>query len=515
MMRDVLIGAGIEGWILPALVFWPLVGALVVRLVGRDPEAGGIDARVLTVGTLVVEALLAVLLWGVFDPAGHGWQARVDVPWLQDLGASISLGVDGLSLPLVVMSAAILPLAVLGSWNNVRLRTPTFGALVLLLTSGVMGVFLSLDLLLFYLAWELMLIPTYLLVGVWSAEGEARASVRYVLFTLVGSLVMLVAIIALWSMQGGTSLHLDDLARLTLSPTAQLLMFGAFFAAFGVKSALVPFHTWLPGAQGAAPTVAAVTLGLKVGAYALLRFAIPMFPAAATDPTVRMVILVLATISILYGAIVAIGQTDLKRVISYSSISHVGFILLGCFVLTPQSIQGAVFSMVSSGIATTALFLLAGMLEDRTGTRDLRAFGGLAAVMPWYGIALVVAMLATVALPGTVGFVGEFLVLIGAYGEYPTLTIVATSGVIFAAAYGLRAAQRILFEPVREEHRLLPDLSGMERAVMIVFVAAIVGLGLSPAPVMSRVERASQTLIEAVRFGPNARPTLPPLSQAR
>jgi NADH-quinone oxidoreductase subunit M len=514
-MANPLMSSAIETWILPALVFWPLLGALGVRLLGRDPEQGGIDARVLTVAVLAVEAVLAIILWFGVDATGSGWQARVDLPWLPDLGARISLGVDGLSLPLVVMTAVIIPLALLGSWNNVRVRTPTFGALVLMLTSGLIGVFLALDLLLFYLAWELMLIPTYLLVGVWSTAGESRASVRYVLFTLVGSLLMLVAIIALWSLQGGTSLHLDDLARLSLSPTAQLWMFGAFFAAFGVKSALVPFHTWLPGAQGAAPTVAAVTLGIKVGAYALLRFAIPLFPSAATDPTVRSVILILATISIVYGAIVAIGQTDLKRIIAYSSISHVGFIILGCFVLTPQSVQGATLSMVSSGVATTALFLLAGMLEDRLGSRDLEAFGGLAGVMPWFSVSLVVAMLATVALPGTIGFVGEFLVLIGAYGDQPVLTIIATSGVIFAAAYGLRATQRILFEPLQESGRALPDLTGLERVVMLVFMAAIVGLGLQPSPVIRRVERAGQTLIETVRFGPNARPALPPMSQAR
>ncbi|MEN9507730.1 MAG: NADH-quinone oxidoreductase chain, partial [Gemmatimonadota bacterium] len=232
-MANPLMSSAIETWILPALVFWPLLGALGVRLLGRDPEQGGIDARVLTVAVLAVEAVLAIILWFGVDATGSGWQARVDLPWLPDLGARISLGVDGLSLPLVVMTAVIIPLALLGSWNNVRVRTPTFGALVLMLTSGLIGVFLALDLLLFYLAWELMLIPTYLLVGVWSTAGESRASVRYVLFTLVGSLLMLVAIIALWSLQGGTSLHLDDLARLSLSPTAQLWMFGAFFAAFG------------------------------------------------------------------------------------------------------------------------------------------------------------------------------------------------------------------------------------------------------------------------------------------
>lgn len=521
-MRELMLSMGVDRWVLPALLVWPMVAAVLVRLLGRDVSreetgaeapSGGPDARVLTVAALAVEAMLAAALWAAYDPNGRGWQARIDLPWLPDLGATLSMGVDGLSLPMVLLTALVMPLALLGAWNNVRLRTPAFGALVLLLTSGLMGVFVSLDLLLFYLAWELMLIPTYLLVGVWGAAGQSRASLRYVLFTLVGSLLMLVAIMALWNLGGGTSLHVDDLGRLALSPTVQLLMFGAFFAAFGVKSALVPFHTWLPDAQGAAPTVAAVTLGLKVGAYAILRFAIPLFPAAATHDTVRTIILTLSVVAIVYGALLAMAQRDLKRVISYSSVSHLGFIMMGCFALTPQSVQGAVFSIVNSGISTTALFLLAGMLEDRRGTTDLMAFGGLARVMPWFGVMLTVVMLSAVALPGTNGFVGEFLVLIGTYAERPVLAVIATSGVVFAAAYGMRALQRVLFEQLDEAaNGGLPDLSGREKAVMTAFAVAIVYLGIVPQPVLQRVERASQDLIETVRFGPNAPATLPPVS---
>ncbi|MCE2902827.1 MAG: NuoM family protein [Gemmatimonas sp.] len=524
-MRDLMLSLGVDRWVLPALLAWPIVAGVFVRLLGRDVSrddtgaeapSGGPDARVLTAAALVVEAALAVALWGVYDPNGRGWQARVDLPWLADLGATFSVGVDGLSLPMVLLTALVMPLTLFGSWDNVRVRTPAFGALVLLLTSGLMGVFVSLDLLLFYLAWELMLIPTYLLVGVWGAAGQSRASLRYVLFTLVGSLLMLVAIIALWSLAGGETLHLDDLAQLPLPQTAQLLMFGAFFAAFGVKSALVPFHTWLPDAQSAAPTLATVTLGLKVGAYAILRFAIPLFPAAATHETVRTVILVCSVVAIVYGALLAMAQHDLKRLISYSSISHLGFIMLGCFALTQQSVQGAVVSIINSGISTTALFLLAGMLEDRRGTTALPAFGGLARVMPWFGVMLTVVMLSTVALPGTNGFVGEFLVLIGTYADRPVLAVVATSGVIFAAAYGMRALQRVLFERLDESaNGALVDLSGREKAVMMAFAVAIMYLGIVPQPLLKRVERASLDLIEAVRFGPNAPATLPPVSLSR
>lgn len=524
-MRELFLSMGVDRWVLPVLLAWPIVAAVLVRVLGRDmareesgaeAPSGGPDARVLTLGALIVEALLALALWGVYDPADRGWQARVDLPWLSDLGATFSVGVDGLSLPMVLMTAVVAPLALLGSWDNVRLRTPAFGALALVLTSGLIGVFVALDLLLFYLAWELMLIPTYLLVGVWGAAGTSRASLRYVLFTLVGSLLMLVAIIALWNLGGGTSLHLDTLREVALSPQTQLFMFLAFFTAFAVKSALVPFHTWLPDAQSAAPTFAAVTLGLKVGAYAILRFAIPLFPAAASHEVVRGTILVLSVIAVLYGALMAMVQSDLKRLISYSSISHLGFIMMGSFVLTQQSVQGAVLSIVNSGISTSALFLLAGMLEDRTGTTDMKAFGGLARVVPWFSVMLTLVMLSTVALPGTNGFVGEFLVLLGTYSERPILAIVATSGVIFAAAYGMRALQTVLFETLDVgANGAMSDLSSRERLVMAVFAAAILYLGFVPQQVLLRSERASRDLVESVRFGPNAPTQLPPVSLNR
>ena len=524
-MRELFLSLGVDQWVLPAMLAWPLVAAVLVRLIGRDgplsidgttTSGGGPDARVLTLGALIVEVLLAVALWGVFDPTERGWQARVDLPWIVDIGATFSVGVDGLSLPMVVLTALVVPLALFGSWDNVRVRTPAFGALALLLTSGLIGVFVTLDLLLFYLAWELMLIPTYLLVGIWGAAGTTRASLRYVLFTLVGSLLMLVAIIALWNLGGGTTLHLDALREVTLSPMAQLLMFLAFFSAFAVKSALVPFHTWLPDAQEAAPTFAAVTLGLKVGAYAILRFAIPLFPAAATHGTVRSTILILSVVAVIYGALLAMTQRDFKRLISYSSISHLGFIMLGSFALTQQSVQGAVMSIVNSGISTSALFLLAGMLEDRTGTTELEGFGGLARIVPWFALMLTLVMLSSIALPGTNGFVGEFLVLLGTYAEEPVLAVIATSGVIFAAAYGLRALQMLLFETLdRSRLGALRDLNTREKFVMTVFAVAIVLLGLAPQPVLERTERASRDLVEAARFGPNAPVPLPPVSLNR
>ncbi len=524
-MHQLLLSLGADRWVLPVMLLWPIVSSIVVRMAGRDTSreeigmeapGGGPDARLLTALALIVEAALALVLWGVFDTDGLGWQAQVNIQWLVDPGATISLGVDGLSLPLVLLTSFVVLLAFLGSWNNVRVRTPAFGALLLLLTSGLVGVFITLDLLAFYLAWELMLIPTYLLVGVWGAEGTSRAALRYVLFTFVGSLLMLVAIIALWSAGGAGSLHLDSLLQVQLSPTAQFWMFLAFFIAFAVKSALVPFHTWLPDAQSAAPTVPAITIGLKVGAYGILRFAIPLFPAAAMEPTLRTIIVVLSAFAVIYGALVAMAQTDFKRVISYSSISHLGLIMLASFALTPQSIQGALIGIISSAIATTALFLLAGMIEDRRGTTAFSAFGGIARIVPWFSTALVIVMFSTIALPGTVGFVGELLMLIGAFNEYPVPAIVVTAGVILSAVYGLRAVQKLIFERVDTDvNGLLPDLGGRERLVMITLVVAIMYLGLAPNIILRRSDRATQTLIESVRFGPNAPTTFPPVSLSR
>ncbi len=513
-MRDFLVSIGAANWVLPAMVLWPIVAALAVRAIGhdvsRDDEgaeapSGGPDARLLTLGALCVEGLLGLVLWGLYDVDAAGWQARVDLPWIPDIGAAISLGVDGLALPMVVLTTLLMPLAMLGAWNNVKVRTPAFGALALLLTSGLVGIFVSLDLLLFYLAWELMLIPMYFLIGIWGSGASVRASLRYVLFTLVGSLLMLVAIMALWNAGGGQSFHIDHLLALKLDYRTQLLMFGAFFTAFAVKSALVPFHTWLPDAQGSAPTLAAVALGLKVGAYAILRFVIPLFPAAVNDPNIRGAILVLSVVGVVYGALLAMSQRDVKRLVSYSSISHLGFIMLGAFALTQQSVQGAVMIMVNHGITTSALFLLIGMLQDRHGSADITEMGGLARTMPMFSVVLTLSVLSTIGLPGTNGFIGEFLVLVGTYGDYPVLAIVATSGVIFAAVYGLRMLQRLLFDQRNQAPALtLTDLSVRERLVMGVFAVAMLWIGFSPQAILRRSDRASRGVVEAARFGPNA-----------
>ena len=313
-MRDTLLAAGVQSWLLPALLLWPLLAAALVRFLGRDPvddsyapDSSGIDARVLTLIALMVEALLGIAAWIMFRSSDANWQLAVDWPWIPDLGARLTLGVDGLSIPMLLMTVVLMPLTLLGSWNNVTVKTPVYGALVLALTSGLVGVFVATDLLLFYVAWELMLVPTYFIVGIWGGVDRTKAVLKYVLMTMVGSLLMLVAMIALWTMGGSTSFSLDHLMTVPLSTTAQLWMFGAFFMAFAVKSGLVPFHSWMPDAQQTAPTLGAVTLGIKVGMYAMLRLAIPLFPLAATHPVVRQVLVVLSVVAIIYGALVALS----------------------------------------------------------------------------------------------------------------------------------------------------------------------------------------------------------------
>lgn len=505
-MGDSLLASGVQAWLLPALLLWPLIAAPVVRFIGRDPQgdndapgSSGIDARVLTLVALLVESALGVAAWAMFKSGDANWQLAVDWPWIPDIGARLTLAVDGLSVPMLLMTVLLMPLTLLGSWNNVKVKTPTYGALVLALTSGLVGIFVSTDLLLFYVAWELMLIPTYFIVGIWGGVDRTKAVLKYVLMTMIGSLLMLVAIVSLWTMAGSTSFALDHLATVQLSSTTQIWMFIAFFTAFAVKSGLVPFHGWMPDAQQAAPTLGAVTLGIKVGMYAMLRFAIPLFPAAASDPTVRQVIVVLSVVAIIYGALVAMAQTDFKRLISYSSISHLGFIMLGSFVLTQASLQGATWITVNHGVTTSALFLLAGMLQDRKGTNAMLAYGGLARTLPLFSIMLTLAMLSTVGLPGTNGFIGEFLVLIGSYSSWPVLTVIATSAVILAAIYGLRALQKILFGKFdAQANGDMRDLSARELTVMGVFAIAMLWLGLAPAGMLQRIESGTLRMEQGI-----------------
>ena len=510
-MNSFLTSIGYNGWVLPALLIIPVIGAIaLVVMMPRGSDdlqlASNKRARVIAFAFFIIEFIVSVGLWWSFDPAAKGWQAAIDISWIPMWGVRFTLGLDGIALMMILLTTFIMPLVVLGSWTSVKTRVHGFFALMLVLTSGMIGVFIARDLFLFYVMWEVMLIPMYFIIGIWGGERRIYASIKFFLYTFLPSLLMLVAILYLGihAGHGGTpNFSYDNLMEhIAVAPRVALWLFAAFFLAFAVKVPMFPFHTWLPDAHVEAPTGGSVVLAsimLKMGTFGFLRFALPLFPGAAMNPKVRATIVVLSVIGIIYGALVALVQPDFKKLVAYSSVSHLGFVTLGIFSLTLQSVQGALMVMINHGISTGALFLLVGMIYERRHTRMIDAYGGIARVVPLFAALLTFVSLSSIGLPGTNGFVGEFLVLLGSFGAYPLLTVIATTGVIFAAAYLLWAIQRILFNPLdKPENAHIPDLNWREIAIGVPIVITIVWLGLYPAPVLRRMEPAATKFVSDV-----------------
>lgn len=502
-------------WILPVLLILPLAGALGIWLHQRSQpdlataDANGGVARSIALWTLIAEFVLSAGLWWSFDVSNPGWQAGFDIPWIPMWGVRFSIGVDGISLMLVLLTTLTMPLAVLGGWTSIKKRVHAYLELLLILTTGMVGVFLARDLFLFYVMWEVMLIPMYFIIGVWGGERRLYASIKFFIYTMAGSLLMLVGIIylAVQNGDGGIPNFSYDaiLAGSSLTPTAALWLFVAFFVAFAVKVPMFPFHTWLPDAHVEAPTAGSVILAgimLKMGTFGFLRFALPLFPGAAMNPTVRTIVVALSVIGIIYGALVALVQPDFKKLVAYSSVSHLGFVMLGIFALTVESIQGALLVMINHGISTGALFFLIGMMYERRHTRMLEDYGGIARVVPMFAVLLTLVAFSSIGLPGTNGFVGEFLVLIGAYKTQPGWTIIGTTGVIFAAAYLLWAIQRILFNKLdNPKNASMLDLNWRELGLMTPLVICIIWIGFYPGPVLRRMEASTMRLVEIVQTG--------------
>ena len=496
--------AGFGHWAVPALLLIPTIGAALVLL------APAVRAKHLAFGVALLELIVSLGLWAAFLPDARGLQFAVSAPWIPAWGISFRVGMDGISLTMVLLTTVLTPLAVLGSWSGITTKERGFYALMLVMASGMIGVFVALDLFLFYVFWEVMLIPMYFIIGVWGSRNRLYASIKFFVYTMLGSMLMLVAILYLYFAAGRASggqwtfaydLIIRHLPALPFGTHAWL--FGAFFLAFAIKVPIVPFHTWLPDAHTEAPTAGSVILAgvlLKMGTYGFIRFAVPLFPKVAFHPVVGTIVLTLAVVGIVYGALVAMVQPDLKRLVAYSSVSHMGFVMLGLWSLTLHSVQGALMVMINHGISTGALFFLVGMVYERRHSRLIADFGGIARVMPAFAAVLTFVSLSSIGLPGTNGFVGEFLVLLGSFATHPAAAAIATTGVIAAAAYLLWALKRVLYGPLqREENRALTDLTGREFAVLVPLVLLILWLGLYPNPVLRRLEPAARQYIEVVQ----------------
>jgi NADH-quinone oxidoreductase subunit M len=500
-MNAFLQSIGYAQWVLHALILLPLVGVVPVLL--GDERSARRTALVVT----TLEFLLSIGLWWSLDLSTGQLQLVSSTPWIASWGISYRVGIDGISLVMVLLTTALMPLSVLASWHYITSRERGFYALMLTLLTGLVGVFIALDLFLFYVFFEVMLIPMYFIIGIWGGTNRLYAAIKFFVYTMTGSLLMLVAIVVLvWKVQSATGLlsfsydHL--LQNAYVVGKAAPWLFAAFALAFAIKVPIFPFHTWLPDAHVEAPTAGSVLLAgvmLKIGTYGFLRFAVPFFPQVALSPAVSHLMVTLAVIGVIYGALVALVQPDIKKLVAYSSVSHLGFVMLGIWGGTLQSVQGALMVMISHGFSTGALFLLIGMLYERRHTRLIEDYGGIARVVPVFSLILTVVALSSIGLPGLNGFVGEFLVLLGSFTAFPWATGIATTGVIFAAAYLLWALQRMIFNRLDDrENEHLIDLTPRELAVMLPLVAGIVWLGLYPAPVLRRMEPAARRYLEAV-----------------
>ena len=483
--------------LLSTLVFLPVAGAVLVALVPREAVRAH---KVIALAVSSVVFVLSLLLLRGFE-ARPGMQFEATIPWLPSYGISYHVGIDGLSLWLVILTTFLTPLALLGSWVGIDRRVREFNVFMLLLEAGMLGVFVALDLFLFYIFWEGMLIPMYFLIGIWGHERRIYAALKFFLYTMAGSVLMLVAFIVLYRASGLGTFDVLALSRVDLRPDLQTWLFAAFALAFAIKVPMFPFHTWRPDAHVEAPTAGSVILAgvlLKMGVYGFLRLGIPLFPDAALRfaPWIG----VLAVIGIVYGALVSLVQPDLKKLVAYSSVSHLGFVMLGVAAFTTTGVVGAVYQSLNHGISTGALFFLVGMLYERRHTRRIDQFGGLKTVMPWFAALFLFICLSSLAVPGFNGFVGEFLILLGTWSFRPWLTVVAVLGVILASGYILWMVQRVLYgEVTHEENLRLRDLSGREAAILVPLAVLALFMGIA-SPLFTRtIEPSVAALVQDVR----------------
>ena len=504
---------------LSLVIFLPLIGALALLLIGNRDGARDQFIRVATLAIALVTFAATLALWVGYRPGTTEFQFVERYAWIPAFGIDYYIGIDGISLLLIVLTGFLTPLALLSSWESVEKKVKEFSIFVLLLESAMLGVFASLDLFLFYVFWDAMLIPMYFLIGIWGYDQRVYAAVKFILYTMAGSVLMLIAIIALamlhLTQQGSYSFDLLKLYSLQIAPETQRWFFLAFALAFAIKVPLFPFHTWLPDAHVQAPTAGSVILAgvmLKMGTYGLVRFAFPLFPEAAT--LFAPYLATLAVIGIVYGALVAMVQPDLKKLVAYSSVSHLGFVVLGICAMNIQSMQGALYQGLNHGVSTGALFLIVGMLSDRRHTRLIAEFGGLKSVMPRFVAVFLVITLSSIGFPTLNGFVGEFLTILGAFRWRREFAVLAATGVILSAVYMLWMFQRVNYgEVTNPKNEKLPDLSIREWAAIGPAVVMAIVMGVVPQYFLTPMESPVEGIIKQVHRQPGfARQVKPPVS---
>jgi NADH-quinone oxidoreductase subunit M len=480
--------------ILSVATFLPTVGALLIYIVRGDDEAAKGNVRWIALWTTLITFAVSLILVMRFDPAQPDFQFVEKASWLAS-GITYHMGVDGISLPFVILTTALLPFCILASWRSVRLRVREYMMAFLLLETMMIGTFAALDLVLFYLFFEGSLIPMFLIIGVWGGPRRVYASFKFFLYTLLGSVLMLLAIMALYWNAGTTDI--PTLMHTALPRSLQTWAWLAFFASFAVKIPMWPFHTWLPDAHVEAPTAGSVVLAgiqLKMGGYGFLRFSLPMFPLASHD--FAPLIFSLSAIAIIYTSLVALMQEDMKKLIAYTSVAHMGLVTMGIFAATTQGVAGGVFQMISHGIVSGALFLCVGIVYDRMHTREIAAYGGLVNRMPLYALVFMVFTMANVGLPGTSGFVGEFLTLIGTFKVSIPTAVFATTGVILSACYALWLYRKVVFGAlVKPSLASIKDLTFRESLTLMPLVILTILLGFYPKPVLDMSAASVQQLV--------------------
>jgi NADH-quinone oxidoreductase subunit M len=490
--------------ILTLVTFLPMAGVVFILMLRGEAEAVARNARWIALWTSLIDLALAIALWGAFDPTRAQFQFVERAPWLPGFNIAYHLGVDGISLFFVLLSSFLTPICVVASWASITRRVKEYMIAFLVLETLMIGMFCALDFVVFYMFFEGVLIPMFLIIGVWGGARRVYAAFKFFLYTLLGSVLMLLAILAIYFQIGSSDI--PTAMGFAFPKGLQTWLWLAFFASFAVKVPMWPVHTWLPDAHVEAPTAGSVILAgvlLKMGGYGFLRFSLPMFPLASHQ--LAPFIFTLSVVAIVYTSLVALAQDDMKKLIAYSSVAHMGFVTMGTFTMTIEGLQGAMVQMLSHGIVSAALFLCVGVVYDRLHTREIARYGGLADTMPKYAAAFMVFMLASVGLPGTSGFVGEFLSLVGAFEVNTWVAFFATSGMILGAAYMLFLYRRVIFGVItRDDVRLMPDLHWREVVVFAPMIAVVLWMGVYPSSFMRPMQPSIANLIERVQLAVRA-----------